>query len=345
MNYSRLLFLGIGAISILMLVEFSNVKNKELDNLMIFLNLYKDDVNNVEEVWYRFKVFKNKLIEVDHHNNKFSTWKKGVNRFSYLTADERNNLIQHAAKPSSFVNANPILLPKSALTPQTLNIVNKMNWKDKGCVSSVKNQKSCKCSYAFTSIAAIESAFLINNRNLTLSEQEIIDCSTSFGNNGCITGTVKNTFEYIKAQSISSDTDYPYMDKESQCKSSTASTKYTIQEYKTCESNINALLKCIPITPIAAAIYIKDDFYDYESGIYDAESSCGAISQTNAAVLVTGYDLEDSVPFIIVKNSWGAQWGEEGFAKLAIGQRSTGPCFIAGSDQIAYPVVLMDGIV
>ena len=339
MNYNLVVPVAIVAACLLYIGMLPEGESRERPQLQAFWNVYKDSARSVEEARYRYEVFKSKAKEVKEYNKHSGTWKKGVNRFSYLTLGERQSMfkatVNYRAKAAKARDpANGIDIRE--ITP---GILNKINWKEKGYVSQVKDQKSCSCSYAFAATSVIESALLRNNDSATLSEQEIVDCSQEFGNKGCTSGSITNSLNYIKTKSISKDKVYPYDSAASECRSPSKTTKYTIKGYTTCDASINSLLKNLPIAPIAAAMFVTDDFLDYESGIYDAEASCGSVTQTNAAVLVVGYDLEAALPFIIVKNSWGDKWGEEGFARISIGQRTTGPCFIAGSDQLVYPSI------
>jgi cathepsin L len=78
-----------------------------------------------------------------------------------------------------------------------------IDWRDSGKVSSVKNQgASCNSCYAFVAIADIETSYLLASKNVRLSEQQLIDCSSSYGNNGCLNGFYGFAFEYAKKNPI-----------------------------------------------------------------------------------------------------------------------------------------------
>lgn len=339
MNYTLGLLFALGSLYLLFSLESNSITASETEDLRSFWELLKNEISNPNEAWYRFTILRERAALIRKHNQSGSSWKKRLNKFSHLSDQERSNILQEKVPD---VSSPKNLLQNGSFIASDflkLGVANKINWIDKGCVSKIKNQQACHCSYAFATTAAVESAFLINNRNVTISEQEIIDCSKDDGNQGCTSGSIISSLQYIQTKSISLDADYAYNGIQAECKAASFTSKSTIKGFKTLEPNINSLLKNLPIAPIAAALYIKDDFLDYENGIYDAEGSCGSINQTNGAVLIVGYNLEDSIPYIIVKNSWGSKWGEEGFARMAIGQRSTGPCFIAGSSNIAFPSI------
>ena len=89
-----------------------------------------------------------------------------------------------------------------------------IDWVKAGMVNPVQDQGMCGASYAFSAIAAIESQFIIKGtRGLKLSEQEILDCSRSYGNYGCSGGWMSSVFKYIEAKGSYEDKDYPYTGK------------------------------------------------------------------------------------------------------------------------------------
>lgn len=75
----------------------------------------------------------------------------------------------------------------------------------------------------------------------------------------------------------------------------------------------------------------------YHSGVYENEY-CG--SSLNHGVLAVGFENEDDtkIPFFLVKNSWGEEWGDEGYIKMAIGKKAYGTCGIASENDV-YPVL------
>ncbi len=93
-----------------------------------------------------------------------------------------------------------------------------LNW-TRGYVTPVRNQGQCGSCWAFAATAASESLFaLANNKMANFSEQQLVDCSGDYGNNGCGGGLATNAFRYIVDNGIAGQKNYPdYSAKQGQC--------------------------------------------------------------------------------------------------------------------------------
>ena len=80
-------------------------------------------------------------------------------------------------------------------------------------VKQIKNQGSCKSSWAFSATGALEGQLYKASRQLVaLSEQQLLDCSEAFGNNGCYGGVTSNAFTYVsKCGGVCRESNYPYL--------------------------------------------------------------------------------------------------------------------------------------
>lgn len=87
-----------------------------------------------------------------------------------------------------------------------------LSWRDKGAVTGVKNQGSCGSCYAFSAASAMEGAHQIKTGQLIdFSNQQLLDCTRSYGNGGCNGGLMSNSFNYLKSHWMMKDSDYPYV--------------------------------------------------------------------------------------------------------------------------------------
>lgn len=163
--------------------------------------------NSLEEKLHRFEVFKENLKHIDQRNKEVTSYWLGLNEFADLSHEEFKSKFlglhpEFPRKKSSedFSYRDVVDLPKS------------IDWRKKGAVTPVKNQGSCGSCWAFSTVAAVEGINQIVAGNLTsLSEQQLIDCDTSF-NNGCNGGLMDYAFEFIVNNGgLHKEEDYPYL--------------------------------------------------------------------------------------------------------------------------------------
>jgi C1A family cysteine protease len=270
---------------------------------------YKRDYSKVYsragEEQYRKAIFLKNLVKMQKHNaDKSNTWEMGVNQFTDLSEAEFTALYLTLKVPQKQTNV------KMTAVPQLLNKVGgQIDWVADGKVSLVKNQGACGSCWAFAATGAIESAFLIRDKATELlSEQDLVDCSTGYGNQGCSGGWMESAYLYIEDNGLALDRDYPYTAEDGTCKQVSRPIKlasYQQEEVGSCEQ----LSRFIQSRPVAVAVDASV-WGPYKSGII---SECG--KAVNHGVLVVGA-TED---YWKAKNSWSSSWGESGYLRLALG--------------------------
>jgi len=216
---------------------------------------------------------------------------------------------------------------------KVITAADNVDWRSKGAVTPVKNQQQCGSCWAFSSTGAIEGAWFVKSGKLvSVSEQQLVDCSRSFGNMGCGGGWMDNAFKYvISNKGLCTEEDYPYTAKDTTCHTCTSAV--TVSSYVDVPANnLDALAAAVSAQPVAVAISVNAAFQSYKSGVFDA--TCGTV--LNHGVLAVGYGTEGK-DFWIVKNSWGQSWGENGYIRMVKSAGTgSGQCGIAM--VASYPV-------
>ena len=288
---------------------------------------YSDD-----DIISRFSIFKDNLNKIEQHNNQNHLWKMSVNEFADLTANEfKIKYTGYNKPPSSALRRNKFALEFSELPSE-------IDWTEKGAVTDVKDQGQCGSCWAFSTTGSVEGAYFISTGKLvSLSEQQLVDCAGSYGNQGCNGGLMDYGFKYIEDKGICTEKEYGYKAVDGTCKQCTSLTK--IESFvDVTPNNEKALQQAVSLQPISVAIEADQmSFQFYSSGVLTA--SCG--TNLDHGVLVVGYGTLNGVDYWKVKNSWGSSWGQHGYILLARNIKSkSGQCGIAM--QPSYPIINND---
>ncbi|XP_055296407.1 procathepsin L-like isoform X2 [Sitodiplosis mosellana] len=276
--------------------------------------------SETEEV-YRKSIFIANKILIDQHNNLYYdgeiSYEVALNAYSDLTDSEFSSQMKGYKHHSG---RNKRYYSRGARTQFTgssnATIPEHVDWRDKGAVTEVKDQNPCGSCWAFAATGALESQHFIKTGKLVpFSEQNLIDCSQSYGNEGCNGGWVDSAYKYIKDNvGINLEGCYPYEAKDNVCRYNPKSSATTIDGYM--------------VIPEGLA------FRHLSRGIYTNEN-CSLLNLDHA-VLAVGYGTdENGQDYYIVKNSWGESWGNNGYIKMA--RNKNNHCGIASVG--IYPLV------
>jgi C1A family cysteine protease len=305
-----------------------------------FKNKYRKEYNTFEEFKTRFLIFKNNLNEINKHN-LIQTFKMGINSFTDLSKYE------FRSKYVIGLNNGDVSLPNNNFgTCRLFNytkttIPDELDWRNFNAVTPVKNQGQCGSCWSFSATGAIEGAYAIkSNVLISLSEEQLVDCSRLYGNNGCNGGLMDSAFKYTMVNGICSENDYPYT-------SSSGKTKYNCLKcnpvvkvhgcYDVQSNDQLALKEAVSIGPVSVAIDADTRYFQsYSSGIMDL-SDCNA--NLDHGVLIVGYGIENGTKYWLLKNSWGDSWGEQGYFRIlrTDSYNDSGICGVA--IQPSFPII------
>lgn len=218
-------------------------------------------------------------------------------------------------EPSSFFTA-----------PSDFDLPESVDWRNKNAVTEVKDQEQCGSCYTFSTTGAIESHYFLKmGQRLELSEQNLIDCSKSYGNFGCHGGSLEVSMQYIRDNGIHTEKSYPYLGYENmKCMSNVNKSNVAIHGFTRIRSgNEDHLQKAVSIHgPISVLIDAKhNSLHHYSHGIWHEPSCSSNMFDMSHAVLLVGFGTDEyDREYYILKNSWGRGWGENGYFRISRNQ-------------------------
>jgi len=263
------------------------------------------------------------------------TYYLGMNKFADLTLNEFVKLMNGY----NDTNRRPGLLGRKIYTYNpSFQAPDTVDWRTQGYVTPIKDQGQCGSCWAFSSTGALEGQhFKATGKLVSLSEQNLVDCSQKQGNMGCNGGLMDQAFDYIKENNgIDTETSYPYEATDNQCRFKSENVGATDTGFTDIKSKDEDALKqaVADVGPISVAIDAShSSFQLYKSGIYN-EIFCSQ-TRLDHGVLAIGYGTDSNKDYWLVKNSWGTGWGDQGFIKMTRNKRNQ--CGIATA--ASYPTV------
>ncbi|KAH9496405.1 hypothetical protein Btru_012554 [Bulinus truncatus] len=303
-------------------------------NWAVFKAKHNKVYSGFEDVMRR-KIWETNLMKIEQHNELYA---KGLS--SYFLGENKYADMSH----SEFVKTmNGLRVPKDDISHNishefnTEGLPGSIDWRSQGYVTDVKDQGQCGSCWAFSAIGSLEGQHYKATQNLvSLSESNLVDCSSKWGNDGCNGGWMTQAFQYvIDNKGIDSEACYPYEAVKRTCSFSTSCIGATISSFKTVPVSESSLQVAVAtVGPVSVAIDASNDsFQHYSGGVYDEEDCSSYV--LDHGVLVVGYGSMSGNDYWIVKNSWGTSWGKSGY--IFMSRNKGNQCGIAS--KASYPVV------
>ena len=287
---------------------------KEFTN---FQERFSKRYSTIQELETRFSIFRKNFIGILAHNSDFTqNFTMGVNQFTDLTPEEfRAKYINGGLKTEVGSYGCKSFSSSASGAPSSID------WREKGAVTSVKDQGQCGSCWAFATTANAESVWAISSGQLLdLSEEFLVDCASGVGyfNMGCNGGQPDSAFKYMINNGQCTESSYPYNAGTTKtagtCQKCTAAPVYFSGCYDVTPKDQVSLMAAVAKQPVVIAIEADTRYFQsYSGGILDS-TACG--TNLDHAVEIIGYGSENGVDYWTVRNSWSSSWGEQGYFRL-----------------------------
>lgn len=287
-----------------------------------FLKKHNKKYTTIEEYLARFNAFKNNYNRMEAFSMTESSHSVGITKFFDMTPQE----FRRTYRNLKMTALNQIKSQATLLTlTEDANLPESHDWREHGAVGPVKDQGQCGSCWAFSAVGNLEGAYFLKHKKLEqFAEQQLVDCDHN-GDEGCNGGLMEQAFEYLKqAGGIELAKDYKYTARGGTCKFDKNKVVAKVVSWQMVNENEETIKQFLyEHGPLAVALNAEPlQFYD--GGIIDlSKEECDPEALDHGVTLV-GYGVENNQAYWIVRNSWGAGWGEKGYFRMARGKGTCG---------------------
>uniref|UniRef100_A0A7S3KGF7 Uncharacterized protein n=1 Tax=Euplotes crassus TaxID=5936 RepID=A0A7S3KGF7_EUPCR len=293
------------------------------------MTTYDKSYHTEDEYQFRRDIFNKNLEIINEHNAQGKSFTLGVNKFTDWTDEEYKAILGYKKVSHSLKSAsgnNPSLKAFKATGKKDLVSIDHRH-----LLEEVQDQGSCGSCWAFSTVAALEGAYAQEfGEVVKFSEAHLAECDKFSG--GCMGGFMINGFLFYTQHGPVLEKDYEYILPLGECKRSQAKSDFpTIPYAFRVEDNEDDLYEALSHGIVSVAIQAENKYMrGYRGGVIDGED-CG--TELDHGVTLVGYEAETDA--WIVRNSWGADWGEDGYFRI---KRRSGKGICGINMDTAQPV-------
>ena len=292
---------------------YSNILTSDDMEFLKYVSKFGKSYGTKEEFEFRANQFKTTLAQLATENSKISnTFRVAANKFADWTNAEYKRMLGY--KPMG-VNLQAEEFVEVGAIPDSID------WRTKGAVNAIKDQGQCGSCWAFSAVGSMEGWNQIKTGNLkSLSEQQLVDCAGGqYGNEGCNGGDMGTAIDYSHDNGNEAESVYPYTAVDGTCAydATKVISTPTANHVNVAQNNALALKTAIASGPISVAIEADTFVFQFYSGGILNSKACG--TSLDHGVVAVGYGADSTgKAYYIVRNSWGASWGVNGYINIAI---------------------------
>jgi C1A family cysteine protease len=269
---------------------------------------------NLEEIKRQISSRNAKWQVKDHPHSRLS---KEEVKFRLGLRVDREHL--RAARSRAPINIQEVIADFGKATGGLGAPPPRVDWREQDKVTPVKDQRGCGSCVAFGAIGTLEAMLLIEqNVEKDLSEAELFYCAGA-GDASCGTGWwPPKAFPHLHTKGVAEESCFPYQDHDIPCSLCNNHDEQAVKIRKDVElMSVNDRKQYLSkVGPLIGCMDVYDDFFSYASGVY---SHVAGDYAGGHCIVIVGYDDNDGA--WICKNSWNSGWGDNGFFKMAYGDR------------------------